>query len=86
MVIFQHPLTFNYKEEERTRLEFKYKTSLKLTRIITRGKQVRLYRRRIWPEALPCFEVPRHEGSSLSNGHQRARAKGPNHLQRKNLP
>ncbi len=32
------------------------------------------------------FEVPRHEGSSLSDGHQRARAKGPNHLQCKNLP
>jgi hypothetical protein len=28
----------------------------------------RLYRRRVGLEALPCFQVPRHEGGSLSDG------------------
>jgi hypothetical protein len=27
-----------------------------------------LYRRRVGPEALPCFEVPRHKGGTLSDG------------------
>jgi len=35
-------------------------------------------KRRVRPSALPCFEMPRHKGSSLSDRHQkkRGRAKG----------
>jgi hypothetical protein len=32
-----------------------------------------LYRRRVGPEALPCFEVPRHKGGSLSDGCRKTR-------------
>jgi len=32
-----------------------------------------MYRRRVGPEALPCFEVPRHKGSNLADRHRKTR-------------
>jgi hypothetical protein len=51
---------------------------LKLGRII-------MYRRRAEPEALPCFEVPRHEGGRVMGTENQGRGEGPTLVQCENL-
>jgi hypothetical protein len=46
-----------------------------------------MHRRRVGPSVLPCFEVPRLKGCSLSDGHRKPeRARVPTHLWHKHLP
>jgi hypothetical protein len=42
-------------------------------------------RRRVEPEALPCFEVPRHEGGRVMGTKNQGRGEGPTLVQCENL-
>jgi hypothetical protein len=45
-----------------------------------------MYKRRVGLDALPSFEVPRHEPAQMTGTENQGSAKGPTLLQRKNQP